>query len=171
MRCCNGGVLPATLLCLLLVFLMISVPGVTLGGDGESDAKIVFLQLHMDQDGISLVNTTVVPGALKQRRGSSKTGDMQYEVLNSVGEAVASDVLSNPLVKRFEYEDPDNPGQLKMKIVELEQTDFVVRFQYADNIDNISFYRLEPSKDPADKAAARSVVARVALNLSEGGDR
>ncbi|MDH4156749.1 MAG: hypothetical protein OEW00_05680 [candidate division Zixibacteria bacterium] len=171
MRPCNGGVLQVALLCLLVIFLFMSVPVTTLGGDREGDAKIVFLQLHMDRDGINLVTSTIVPGVLKQRRGSSKTGNMQYEVLNSAGEAVASDVLSNPLVKRFEYEDPDNPGQLRTKVIELEQTDFVVRFQYADNIDNISFYRLEPSKDPADKAAARTVMARVALSLSEGGDR
>jgi hypothetical protein len=171
MRHYRSGILPATLLCLLAAVLMLSVPGPTLGGDRDSDARIVFLRLHMDRDGISLVESTIVPGALKQPRGSSKTGDMQYEVLNSEGAAVASDVLFSPLIKRFEYEDPDNPGQLKTKVVQLEQTDFVVRFQYADDIDNISFYRLEPAKSPADKAAARSVVARVALNLSEEGDR
>lgn len=119
---------------------------------GNESGKIAFLTFKFDGEKVTLVNSRTVDGAFKEKAKDFKTGDLRYEVVGLDKSTVAQNSIGNPLIKKLEYEDPDNPGQLVSKIVTLPEAEFTIRIDYSQNTDYIRFYRNGESPDKGEAA-------------------
>jgi hypothetical protein len=142
-----------------------------LQAEESGNAGIVFLRMYIDRDSISLIESIVVPGAFKQPRAGSISRDMYYEVESKDGTVVTSGTVDDPLVRRVEYEDPDNPGTLKSKVIELSEADFVLRLNYSDDIEFVSFYKLTTNRNDSSEKPSQEFLGRVPIDLDAGGER
>jgi hypothetical protein len=138
---------------------------------GESQGEqILFLHLKITNDVVSLVESTVVPGHLKVPIVSEKQGGLYLELTSTNSIPLWADVMADPRVRRYEYEDPDHPGQLKVKEVKLDQAEFTIRVPGRIEATHLNIYRLE---QPAAKSAAaassqtRTLLGRIELHVPE----
>ncbi len=106
-------------------------------------AQIVFLKIKMKNDTLTLVQSALRPGVLKQKRGGETRGEISYELRSASGKLLWRGAMANPLLQRFEYEDPANPGQLKIKSVKLSEAEFTLRVPFKPETHRIEFYRQE----------------------------
>ncbi|MGA2800861.1 MAG: hypothetical protein ABSE97_00590 [Verrucomicrobiota bacterium] len=143
----------------------------SLGAEETQDEKILFLHLKITNNVISVVESTAVPGHLKVPIAAEKQGDLYLELISTNSSVpIWTDVMSDPLVHRYEYEDPDHPGQLKVKEVKVDQADFTIRIPGRKEAKQLNIYRLN---QPAAKSAAaasnqtRTLLGTVELRLSE----
>lgn len=143
----------------------------SLGAEETQDEKILFLHLKITNNVISVVESTAVPGHLKVPIAAEKQGDLYFE-LTSTNSSVPiwTDVMSDPLLHRYEYEDPDHPGQLLVKEVKLDQAEFTIRVPGRKEAKQLNIYRLD---QPAAKSAAtalagtRTLLGTIDLNFAE----
>jgi len=105
---------------------------------------------------------------LKTNRGPSR-GEIQYELLGESG-VMLQGAITNPLVQRFEYEDPDNPGKLISKTVNWIEATVNLRVPYSAAIKELTFYREQSSGSP-DTDFTRSVIGVVELTTVHRGER
>ena len=157
----------APFLCLLVSLLLLPVVSASPADDEIADSDIAFLQFRTDGEKISLVDSRVVPGSLKRARLPELNREITYEVGAKTSGIVFEGSLANPLVKRLEYEDPDNPGQLKSKTIELTEAEFTLRIPYREEIDHITFYRTEPSDQAEGKSTVRTIISTVPLDFNK----
>ena len=151
------------------LFLLLTLSTVAVGEDlpakvSAGPEKIIFLTLHADSTGISLVKASSVDGILKERRDSSLRGEILYEVESIDGSVLAHGSANNPLQKRLEYEDPDEPGRLRSKLVTVQESDFVLRIAHRLDIESISFYRVDRS-DKKLSAGRGNLLGKIKLVL------
>jgi hypothetical protein len=92
-----------------------------------------------------------VPGRLKVPIAAEKQGELYLELISTNSVPIWTDVMPDPLVRRYEYEDPDHPGQLKVKEVKMDQAEFTVRVPGRKEAKQLNIYRLD---QPAAKSAA-----------------
>ena len=140
----------------LLIFVLVGCfsANLELPAQSKEPDKILFLHLRMKDGAITLTKTVTAPGVLKPRRGSDKKGPLEIELQNAEGAFLWSEAMSDPSVRRYEYEDPDNPGAIKFKVVQLSEVEFTVRVPSWPEGRRVSFYRVEPSAKPNRVAAA-----------------
>ncbi len=132
----------------------------------NDSGKIAFLTFKYDGDKMTLVNSRVVDGTFKAKTKEFKTGDLRYEIAGGDKTAVSQNFIDNPLVKKLEYEDPDNPGQLVSKIVTLPEAEFTIRIDYSQKPGYIRFYKTTAILDKG--AAASSLINEIPIgNLAE----
>ncbi len=113
-----------------------------------SAAQIIFLKFKMKNDTLTLMQSAIRPGVLKQSRGSKTHSEISYEVLSSSGKLLWRGGTEDPLLQRFEYEEPANSGQIKIKYVKLNEAEFTLRMPFMPEARRIEFYR---AKSPADQ--------------------
>lgn len=141
-----------------------------LNAEEGQDEQILFLHLKITNDVVSLVESTAVPGHLKIPIAAEKQGELCLELTSTNGVPIWTDVMPDPLVRRYEYEDPDHPGQLKVKEVKLDQAEFTIRVPGRKEAKRLNIYRLD---QPAAKSAAaaanqtRTLLGTVELHLPE----
>lgn len=132
--------------------------------------QILFLHLRLTNGAVYLVTAAAVPGHLKPAIIAEKPGDLHLELISTNRLPIWSGVVSDPLVRRYEYEDPDHPGQLKVKEVKLDQAEFTVRVPGRKEASQLNIYRLEP---PAPQSAVmassqtRTLLGTIALRVPE----
>ena len=119
------------------------------------DQQILFLHLRLTNGVVHLVASTAVPGRLKPAVTTEKPGDLYLELISTNRISVWTGVVSDPLVHRYEYEDPDHPRQLKAKVVKLDQAEFTVRVPGRKEANQLNIYRLEPPATQSGMAASR----------------
>jgi hypothetical protein len=119
------------------------------------DEQILFLHLTLSNGVVHLVDSTAVPGHLKPAVTTEKQGDLYLELISTNSLPVWSDVVSDPLVHRYEYEGPDHPGQLKVKEVKLDQAEFTVRVPGRTEVRQLNIYRLDQPAAQSGMAASR----------------
>ena len=129
---------------------------------------ILFLHLRRDTNGIVLLDSNVRPGRLKPQ---ASRGDIEFETASAGDAGDAGDagildrgLIQDPLVQRFEYEDPESPGRIKVKIVERPSAEFFIRVPNREAAKTIRFYR-KPRQEPGRLApqAARELISEVIL--------
>jgi len=136
---------------------------------GNESGKIAFLTFKFDGEKVTLVNSRIVDGAFKEKVKDFKTGDLRYEVVGADKTTIIQNSIGNPLIKKLEYEDPDNPGQLVSKIVTLPEAVFTVRIDYSQNTDYIRFY--QNGKSPAKGDAVMKMIGDIPIgNLGDKTD-
>jgi hypothetical protein len=155
---------------LLRFALLIAVVAMTLSwasaanAQPQSEAQIVFLHLRMKNDTLTLVKSALRPGLVKQRRLVEKTGDIYYEVISSSGKSLWQGVTGDPSQQRFEYEDPDHPGQLKSIHRELKEVEFTLRIPFKPEMRRLELYRMAPTApDPGRPKVLRKLIGSIPL--------
>ena len=157
--------------CVLLSALLGLMTSALALGQAAKDNKILFLHLRMKDGAITLVKSASVSGTLKPQRRAENPGTIQFDVETAAGVSLWSGAMDDPSVRRYEYEDPEKPGAIKTKVVQLAEVEFVVRVPVLKGAHHFSLYRLEapPAKAPAEPAVeqqakpARSLLVRIAL--------
>ena len=156
--------------CVLLSALLGLMTSPLAFGQAKETDKILFLHLRMKDGVITLAKSATVPGTLKPQRRSEKPGAFQFEIETAAGVSLWNGAMDDPSIRRYEYEDPENPGAIKTKVVRFAEVEFVVRVPVLKDAHQFSIYRLEatPAKAPGAPAAeqvkmARSLLARIAL--------
>lgn len=142
-----------------------------LNAEEGQDEQILFLHLQITNGVVRLVESKVVPGHLKPAVTAEKPGDLYLELNSTNRLPVWNDVVPDPLIRRYEYEDPDHPGQLKVKEVKLDQAEFTARVPGRADASRLNIYRLE---QPATRSAAmassqkRTLLGTIELHVPEG---
>ena len=157
-----------TVVCGLVLLLGLSP---SLNAQVVQDQQILFLHLRLTNGVVHLVASTAVPGHLKPAVTTEKPGDLYLELISTNRLSVWTGVVSDPLVHRYEYEDPDHPGQLKAKVVKLDQAEFTVRVPGRKEANQLNIYRLEPPATQSGMAASRpsrTLLGTIELHNSEG---
>lgn len=162
----------------LRLLLMLSMCGLffyptsTVFPQGKQDSKIVFLHLRMRDGVITLVNTKIRPGYLKPQLTSGVKGDILYDVSDISGTSLWQGVSNNPSRRRYEYEDPDNPGKILSKIIDQNDVEFTIRIPYNPGIKTVSFFSLNESVESLKiKRPSSILIGKIELQLDklEGG--
>ena len=105
--------------------------------------SIMFLRLRFNGTSVGLVNATIRPGTLKKGRSARVRDGISYQVASASGQVLWSGSVEDPSVRRFEYEDPDHPGQIRTKTVSVDTAEFTVRIPVLKEMENIRFDRRE----------------------------
>jgi len=157
----------------IAVLLMIAtiMPTSLSAADDKDGAKIIFLHMRIDADGVSLVDSRTVPGRLKTPRTDQPRGEIVYELVAEQSIALYTAGISDPLTLRFDYEDPDQPGRLRSKTVQLEETEFTVRVPYAAEATHVNFYRVDRAAGTSAQAATRQLIGSIPVNSGEEVER
>jgi hypothetical protein len=123
-----------------------------------SDAPhILFLHLMMTDSSVKLLDRSIEPGTLKQKRSQPSGGGIYYDVTSTSGELLWSGDFDDPLVKHLEYEDPEHSGEIRSKIVRTGEAEVTLRIPYIEGRSYIDFYRFassqsgEPARRPIDR--------------------
>jgi len=151
---------------IITLFLILSVISNVAG----TENKIVFLQFNIDSNSISLTKSTLADGELKKPRIKSSGKEIYFEVVSKDSQLLSSGNIENPLVRKFEYENPDKPGEILQKIVNLESVEFIVRVDYNNQIDKINFYRTQYDRDPKTIRNSKHLIGSVSLSSITGGE-
>ena len=142
-----------------------------LNAQEAQDQQILFLHLRLTNGAVYLVTSTVVPGHLKSAVTAEKQGDLYLELISTNNLPVWSDVFPDPLVHRYEYEDPDHPGQLRVKEVKLDQAEFMVRVPVQKEARQLDIYHLDQPAAQSGMAVSRptrTLLGTIALPGQEG---
>ncbi len=143
---------------LFLAGVLCIAPVVSAADKSGGEHKIVVLQLRLKDGKVSLQNVSVAPGKLKQRRvASKKARAIEFQALSATGKVLSTGVVADPSLRRYEYEDPANPGQLKAVVVSDNNAWFVVRLPWHGKLSSVAFFRRKEqpaAKTPADKTSA-----------------
>jgi hypothetical protein len=127
---------------------------------GEED-KILFFHLKLTDQIVTLVDSTVRPGRLKEVSVPEKRGTIYLELTSTNGTALWSDVMADPAIRRFEYEDPDQPGNIKAKEVITTVNEFTVRVPFHKGAQQLKLFLLDKPANRLEAAVSRP--ARKAL--------
>jgi hypothetical protein len=135
----------------------------------QHDARMVFLHFRLKNDTITLVKSAIRPGVVKQRRQAEKRGGIYFEAVSSAGLSLWNGVMDDPTIQRLEYEDPSQPGQIKINQVQLKETEFVIRLPFKPELHRVEFYRLElPAGAPGKQNFQRRLIGSTPLQLPGG---
>ncbi len=135
-----------------------------------TENKVVFLQFHIDSNSISLTKSTMADGELKKTRIRTESKEIYFEIVSKDSQLLSSGNIENPLVRKFEYENPDKPGEILNKIINLESAEFTVRVDYNNRIDKINFYRTHFEKDIKSVRNSENLIGSVSLSSISGGE-
>jgi hypothetical protein len=131
-------------------------------------ANIVFLRLRMTQGTITLVGLNVRPGKIKLPRAPSRTMPLSYDLVSSAGGVLWTYSMNDPSIRRYEYEDPDEPGRIRMKREMLDTVEFTVRIPYFEGLDRVEFYQTRVPAEGAMSKAGRRLIGTAVLSSAEG---
>ena len=88
---------------------------------------IRFLRLKANSLGFTLLQAEVRPGVLKQPRDGQSRGGILCELLDDAGQVLWHGRTPDPLTRRFETVDPNQPGRFIVKELRLPEAEFTIR--------------------------------------------
>jgi hypothetical protein len=135
--------------------LLLAACGLNLVFAQESAPQIFFLHLKLESNQVSLVSASVAPGTLKRFSESRPAFDL--EVATSTGQVLWTNNVADPSVRHLEYEDPDHPGEIISKEVQLTNTEFTVRVPVFRDAHHVNFYLAQSSAETNAAGANPSV--------------
>jgi len=109
----------------------------------DEEGKFLFLTLRFKDGVVTVVKSTLVNGTLKPQRDSKKTDAFHISLGKTEGESIWSVAIDDPSVCRYEYEDPQAPGTIRVKEVKLDDVEFIVRVPLIDGVRQLEVYRHE----------------------------
>jgi hypothetical protein len=101
----------------------------------------LFLTLRMRTGEVSVVRSQIVPGTLKPQPAPRAPEPLAVVLEDSDGTELATARLDDPSLRRFEYEDPDQPGAIKARTVPVDDTEFIVRVPQPARATRVAVYR------------------------------
>ena len=147
----------------IVLFLSLNTVGV------EQEDGILFLTLQITSDQVSLIDSRTTSGKLKTPRTESGEFEINYEAVSKSGNIVLANGLDDPRFETLEYEDPDNPGQLKQIDVTRDTANFVIRVNSTKELSHVNFFRYDvQSKNDGTIERTKVDLGRVDLSEIEG---
>jgi len=128
--------------------------------------QFLFLTLRLKSGVVTLEKALVVSGTLKPQRDSTEADLLLVTLEQGGGGACWSLAIDDPSVQRQEYEDPQQPGALRSKRVQVDDIEFVVRAPLTVGARYIGVYRKEKGTQaatPGASAPAHKLLARIEL--------
>jgi len=116
--------------------LLVLFSGLLFSQDG-----IVFLHLRLKDNTISLLESNVRPGTLKESRAVNNDIGISLEVLSENGSPIFVNTVNDPSIQHYEYEDPNSSQRLIKKEVIQNDVEFFLRVPYFKDMRRIRFYR------------------------------
>ena len=105
--------------------------------------RIAFLHLKLDSNQVTLVSASVSPGVLK--RLPEYRAAIDLELATSAGLVLWSNSVPDPSLRHLEYEDPEHPGEIINKVVQLTNTEFTVRVPVLPDAHHVNFFLSQPA--------------------------
>lgn len=103
--------------------------------------EILTISFSMNKlDSVNQIGAFSNYGKLKEREDAflqAKEGDLKISFLNLLGQVCLEKIIPNPLLKKVEYSEDDTSGILVSKAIESEESEFFVRIQWDECIDQI----------------------------------
>jgi hypothetical protein len=129
------------------------------------EEKFLFLTLRYKDGAITLVKSALVPGSLKPQRNSTRPEALHIALEKVAGEAAWSVVMEDPSLRRYEYEDPQQPGVIRLQEARLDEIEFIVRAPFIAGVRQLGIYRLETPVPGAKAAVApvKKLLVRIVL--------
>jgi hypothetical protein len=139
-----------------------------LGGPGDvlASDKIVFLRLEVTADSVALIRASVVDGSLKQQRVPDTSRAIQYRVFLDDGTEWTTGSRNDARIRRYEYEDSDNPGQLRSTMVILDTAFMVLRVPYHERLSHVECSRKPVLESEMIRGPERRPFGRFDLDLA-----
>ena len=135
----------------------------------EDDGKIAFLKFKYDGEKVTLLDSKLVDGTIKEKRKEFDPAELRYDILDKDKRTLMYDAIDNPLEKKFDFEDPENPGQMKAKVVQVPEAEFTIRINYTDEIGFIRFTKY--GKNPQKGGMVLKIIGEIPIeNLAEKND-
>jgi hypothetical protein len=154
------------------ILISIAILGLTsLKADlGHAQNKILFLRLRFHNNSITLVQSNVRPGVLKQSADFLKSGGIEYQCQTAAGQLLLSSLMNDPSIQRYEFEDPEHPRTLRMKEVKLTDVEFTLRIPFKEDIRRVEFFRVEPQGTSSlMRKTARTCIGAIEIPAGAGG--
>jgi hypothetical protein len=130
--------------------------------------RILFLHLRVANGVFTVLSATNAPGILKARRDVAPARAYRIALEDAAGQVRWIQRLADPTVQRFEYEDPDQPGKLRVKEVRLPEAEFLVRVPDLPGRRRLAVYRTAlPDAALSSVRAKETLVTRI--ELPDGG--
>ncbi len=160
----NFGRFSITFLIAWMAALLFFAPISVVAENIPATSKIAFLRLQVDSTGFRLIDATVVDGSFKSPRDESINKEYSYELVGIDSTVLFKGAFENPLIKRYEYEDPEHPGQLLSKTVELSRTEITVRVPFSTNIQKLNIHRLADSANSSKTTPDYRLIMSISLS-------
>src|SRR5262245_33663579 len=144
--------------------LMLLVP-VRIWAEGETN-QFRFLRLRLQAGKVTLIESSVVPGTLKPQHDAAETEPLVVSLESNSGEVRWSLSIADPSRQRYEYEDPDRPGFIRSKTVQLDDVEFIVRAPLTPGAQHVAVYRKEqtaPQAKAGQPATEKRLLALIPL--------
>ena len=130
-------------------------------------SRIQFLDLRMKDDTITLISACHCSGTVKASRSGLRRGPLEYEVLNSKGELLWRDSIEDPSMRKFEYVDSLETGNLKDQQIRLDESEFALKFPWNPQARQVRFYRRSTLASVTEQSAERTLLGSVDLPVRE----
>ncbi len=122
----------------IILFLLLSLAAAMRAAAQDAVPRMLFLHLKMETNQVSLLGASVAPG--KARPAAGEASQLQVEIADAAGQLLWTNSVSDPTVRRLEYEDPEHPGSILHKDVQMTNVEFVVRAPALANARQVSFF-------------------------------
>lgn len=132
----------------------------------EETNQFLFLTLRVKDGVVTLDQAKVVKGALKPQADSRDAERLQLSLEHADGRVAWNLEIDDPSVQRYEYEDPEHPGQLKSKLVRVDDVQFIVRTPLQVGVCRIAIHRIRKGAErapPGASVAEKNLLARIDL--------
>jgi hypothetical protein len=103
------------------------------------------LTFTMDAGGVRLDRSVVAPGRAKAPPRSIEPYRLEFEVYDARGEKRYAGSIDHPLHRRFEYEDPAQPGALRAMTEDVADEVFQIRLPDTFATAQIAFFEVQPA--------------------------
>ncbi len=147
----------------LVILILFLFTGDSFSAGEKNQSKILFLQIKIKDNSLILIKKDIRPGVLKQIPHSPDSDFLFYQVFSSSGALLWKGGIKDPSVVRYEYEDPDQPGKLKVKEIRLDEAEFTLRIPYNPEFQRIEFYKSVPSNDNKKQSVDRKSLGTIKL--------
>ncbi|MGH8016406.1 MAG: hypothetical protein ACREBV_09460, partial [Candidatus Zixiibacteriota bacterium] len=74
-------------------------------------------------------------------RNPSSRSEYEFELTDTANSVIFRGSFEDPLIKRYEFEDPENAGKILTKTVELQSAELTIRIPITENSNLLNFYR------------------------------
>lgn len=132
----------------------------------EETNQFLLLRLRLKSGEVSLIEGRVVSGTLKPQRDAEDTEALVVSLEAGPGEGRWSIAIADPSRQRYEYEDPDRPGAIRSKTVQIDDVEFIVRAPLVPGVRQVAVHRKEQTAQqsrPGQLTIERQLIARLPL--------
>lgn len=124
--------------------------------DNSQPGRMVFVEFKFARGGIVATHALGAAGRAKPRPIQHGAGHLQFEIFSPSGERTLGGSVEDPLHRRLEYEDPQQPGAIRTTLVDQETGVLSLRIPGEANAARVIFFReTAAGREPAGEMILR----------------